>query len=85
MGVGVRAVALLACGVVAVDRAVKVLVLRDSDVGGEDLDGERAARCLLGVGVQLRRAGVAVGGHGHRKLTWREERGERRGVRNQSR
>lgn len=66
--VGVGAVA-LARGVVAVDGAVKVLLLRDPDVGGEDLDGERVARRLLGVGVQLGCAGVARGGHGHRQFT----------------
>jgi hypothetical protein len=53
----------LAAGVVAIDRAAQVLVLRHSDVGGEDLDGQGTVGYLLRVGIQLRWARVARGMH----------------------
>lgn len=68
MEVWVRAVA-LSGGVVSIYSPAKVLVLGDPDVGGEDLDGQRAVGRLLRVGIQLCCAGVARGRHGDSQLT----------------
>lgn len=45
-------------GVVSIHSPVKVLVLRNPDVSGEDLNGQRAVGRLLGVGVEFCRRGV---------------------------
>lgn len=66
MGIGAVA---LSSGVVSIHSPVKVLVLGDPDVGGEDLDGQRAVGCLLRVGIQLCCTGVARGRHGDSQLT----------------
>lgn len=41
----------LPCGVISIHSPVKVLVLGNPDVGGEDLDGKRAVGRLLGIGI----------------------------------
>lgn len=69
MEVGVGAVA-LSGGVISVHSPVKVLVLGDPDVGGEDLDGQRAVGHLLRIGIQLCCAGIARGRHGDSQLTF---------------
>lgn len=46
-------------GVISIHSPVKVLVLGNPDVGGEDLDGQRAVGRLLSVGVEFCRSGVA--------------------------
>lgn len=53
-----------ACGVQAVDSPVQLFVLRHSDVGWEDLDGQGAAGRLLGKGIQLCRGWISRAIHG---------------------
>lgn len=53
-----------ACGVQAVDRPVQLFVLRHSNVGWEDLDGQGAAGRLLGKGIQLCRGWIPGAIHG---------------------
>lgn len=48
-------------GVISIHSPVKVLVLRNPDVGGEDLDGQRAVGRLLSVGIKFCCSGVAWG------------------------
>lgn len=55
----------LACGVISIYSPVKVLVLGNPDVGGEDLDGQRAVGCLLSIGIKFCCSGVARGVCGH--------------------
>lgn len=69
MEVRVGAVA-LSRGVISIHSPVKVLVLGNPDVGGEDLDGQGAAGCFLRIGIQLCCAGVARGRHGDSQLTF---------------
>ena len=59
----------LSCGVISIHSPVKVLVLRNPDVGGEDLDGKRAVGRLLSVGIKFCRSGVAGGMCRHHQLT----------------
>lgn len=59
----------LPCGVISIHSPVKVLVLGNPDVGGEDLDGQRAVGRLLSVGIKFCRGGVAWGMCGHHQLT----------------
>lgn len=49
----------LPCGVISIHSPVKVLVLRNPDVSGEDLNGQGAVGRLLGVGIEFCRRGVA--------------------------
>ncbi len=67
----------LPCGVISIHSPVKVLVLGNPDVGGEDLDGQRAVGRLLSVGVKFRRGGVAWGMRGHHELTCKTNREEK--------
>lgn len=60
----------LPCGVISIHSPIKVLVLGNPDVGGEDLDAERAVGRLLSEGIKFRRSGVARGMCGHHKLTF---------------
>lgn len=64
----------LPCGVISIHSPVKVLVLGNPDVGGEDLDGQRAVGCLLSVGIKFCRSGVAWGMCGHHQLTCKQNR-----------
>lgn len=59
----------LPCSVISIHSPVKVLVLGNPDVGGEDLDGQRAVGRLLSVGIKFCRRGVAWGVCGHHQLT----------------
>lgn len=68
--VGVGTVA-LACGVVSVHSPVKVLVLRNPDVRGKDLNGERAVGRLLSIGIEFCRGRVAGGIRRNHQLTCR--------------
>lgn len=51
----------LPCGVISIHRPVKVLVLGNPDVGGEDLNGKRAVGRLLSIGIEFCCGGVARG------------------------
>lgn len=51
----------LPCGVISIHSPVKVLVLRNPDVGGEYLDGQRAVGRLLSVGIKFCCGGIAWG------------------------
>ena len=59
----------LPCSVISIHSPVKVLVLGNPDVGGEDLDGQGAVGCLLSVGIKFCCSGVAWGMRWHQKLT----------------
>lgn len=64
----------LPCGVISIHSPVKVLVLGNPDVGGEDLDGQRAVGRLLSEGIKFCRSRVAWGMRGHQKLTFPSKR-----------
>lgn len=64
----------LPCGVISIHSPVKVLVLGNPDVGGEDLDGQRVAGRLLSKGIELCRGGVTRGMRGHHQLTCKTSR-----------
>lgn len=64
----------LPCGVISIHSPVKVLVLGNPDVGGEDLDGQRAVGRLLSEGIKFCRSRVAWGMRGHQKLTYKTNR-----------
>lgn len=55
----------LPCGVVSIHSPVKVLVLGNPDVGGKDLDGQRAVGRLLSVGIKFCCSWVSGGMSGH--------------------
>ena len=59
----------LPCGVISIHSPIKVLVLGNPDVGGEDLDGQRAAGRPLSEGIKFCRSGVARGMCRHHQLT----------------
>lgn len=60
----------LPCGVISIHSPVKVLVLGNPDVGGEDLDGQRVVGRLLSISIKFCRSGVAWGMCGHHQLTF---------------
>lgn len=71
MGIGTVA---LPCGVKSIYSSIKVLVLGNPDVGGEDLDGQRAVGRFLSESIKFCRSGVAWGMCGHHQLTCKSNR-----------
>lgn len=65
----VRTIA-LPCGVVSIHSPVKVLVLGNPDVGGEDLDGQGAVGRLLSIGIKFCCSGVTWGMRGNHQFTF---------------
>lgn len=59
----------LPCGVISIHSSVKVLVLGNPDIGGEDFDGQRAVCRFLSVGIEFCRGRVAWGMCGHHLIT----------------
>lgn len=72
----IRSIA-LPCGVISIHSPIKVLVLGNPDVGGEDLDGQRVVGRLLSEGIEFCRSGVAWGMYGHHKLTCKKKKEKR--------
>lgn len=66
----------LPCGVISIHSPVKVLVLRNPDVSGEDLNGQRAVGRLLSVGIEFCRSGVTRGVCRHHHITCKTNRGK---------
>lgn len=64
----------LPCGVISIHSPVKVLVLGNPDVGGEDLDRQRAVGRLLSIGIEFCCSGVAWRMCGHYQITCKTER-----------
>lgn len=66
----------LPCGVISIHSPVKVLVLRNPDVSGEDLNGQRAVGRLLSVGIEFCCGGVTRGVCRHHHITCKTNRGK---------